>query len=121
MKNFKDNFYILILLTFMTIIVGFIYFALSKAAYELPTTIKNSTVYMKLFDEEKYNQIEKNKAETKLRISKLKREECMIFLQAKKDMAKFKTERYILKGYEEKKAKKIIERDIKEQELDCID
>jgi len=65
--------------------------------------------------------VEKNKAETKLRINELKREECMILLQAKKDIAKFKTERYILKGYDEKKAKRIVERDIKEQELDCID
>ena len=103
----------------MICFVGFIWFALGKAVYEMPSKIKNNETYMKYFDEKKYLQLQNKKNEHKANLLKLRKEQCGILIQAQKDIVPIKIEIYILKGYTREEAVRMATRKIKKNVKKC--
>jgi hypothetical protein len=93
--------------------------ALLIGLYHLPNKIKNSGTYLKNFETEKYNQLQKNELLKKEKILELRKKECAILVQAKKDIVPLKIERYVLKGYKRDIATEMASYDIDESVIKC--
>lgn len=119
MKEIK---YLIFKVFFYTLVYGWVallYFSIGKALYDLPQSVKTNETYMKYFDTEKYNELQKNEALKKQKILELRKKECAILVQAKRNIVPLKIEIYVLKGYEREKATRKATYDINESEIKC--
>lgn len=116
-KLFIAFIYTFFAIVFLVILAALIRFVISIP--EIPEKIINNKIYIKYFDKEKYEKIEEEAGYKKAKLSELRRKECAILVQAKKEIMPIKIEKYVLKGYSIEKAQKKVILNFEESEIEC--
>ncbi len=99
--------------------VALIWISIIKALSDLPNSIKSNETYMKYFDTEKYDELKRLESLLKQKILEIKKKECAILIQAKKDIIPLKIERYVLNGRKLEDATRLATYDLSDDELKC--